>query len=193
MRYNSIMQSKSGFTIVELLVVVVVMGILSAVALVAFNGIQQQARESQLLAGIDALEKGLRMYEFKNGHFPDLTDVVPGDDFTAACVQPTAGGWPATEGLTSSQCYNLSSGGEIGYSTVLRDALLTVTSGIPDTSGMVSSIPGLLSARGIIYQYWSEDRVGLVYFIPSDKTCGRGKVNINLGSLLQCFVELRGV
>jgi len=37
---------KSGFTIVELLIVIVVIGILAAITIVAYNGIQQRARVS---------------------------------------------------------------------------------------------------------------------------------------------------
>ena len=37
---------RSGFTIVELLIVIVVIAILAAITIVAFNGIQERARAS---------------------------------------------------------------------------------------------------------------------------------------------------
>ena len=37
-------KTKSGFTIVELLIVIVVIGILAAITIVAYNGIQSRAR-----------------------------------------------------------------------------------------------------------------------------------------------------
>lgn len=47
-------KSKSGFTIVELLIVIVVIGTLAAISIVAYNGIQDRARnttvENDLLA-----------------------------------------------------------------------------------------------------------------------------------------------
>lgn len=39
--------SRSGFTIVELLIVIVVIGILAAITLVAYNGIQNRAKSAQ--------------------------------------------------------------------------------------------------------------------------------------------------
>jgi len=39
-------QKQSGFTIVELLIVVVVIAILAAITIVAYNGIQNRAKSS---------------------------------------------------------------------------------------------------------------------------------------------------
>ncbi len=39
-------QKQSGFTIVELLIVIVVIGILAAITIVAYNGVQQRARDA---------------------------------------------------------------------------------------------------------------------------------------------------
>ena len=40
-------KKQTGFTIVELLIVIVVIGILAAITIVAFNGVQQRARDAQ--------------------------------------------------------------------------------------------------------------------------------------------------
>ena len=47
----------SGFTIVELLVVIVVIGILASISIVAYNGIQNKARASATDADLVNIEK----------------------------------------------------------------------------------------------------------------------------------------
>lgn len=52
-------KTKSGFTIVELLIVIVVIGILAAITIVAYNGIQQRARASATSAALNQTAKKL--------------------------------------------------------------------------------------------------------------------------------------
>ncbi len=46
-----------GFTIVELLIVIVVIGILAAITIVAFNGVQQRAKDSRMQSEAKTLLK----------------------------------------------------------------------------------------------------------------------------------------
>lgn len=50
-----------GFTIVELLIVIVVIGILAAITIVAYNGIQDRARQSKIQADINSIVKAIRL------------------------------------------------------------------------------------------------------------------------------------
>lgn len=62
-------KSTSGFTIVELLVVIVIIATLAAISLVAFNGVQQRARDSQRKSDIATMQKVLAIYYGdKNGY-----------------------------------------------------------------------------------------------------------------------------
>lgn len=56
-----------GFTIVELIVVVAVIGLLVAIGSVSYNGIRQSASDKSLLSDIDAVESELARYAVKNG------------------------------------------------------------------------------------------------------------------------------
>lgn len=61
---------KQGFTIVELLIVIVVIGILAAITVVAFNGIQQRAQNNQTVSAVAAWVKALNSYRIDNGAYP---------------------------------------------------------------------------------------------------------------------------
>jgi type II secretion system protein G len=59
-----------GFTIVELLVVIVVIAILAAITIVAYNGIQTRARDTQRIQDIKTIAKALELYKIQNGSYP---------------------------------------------------------------------------------------------------------------------------
>ena len=56
-----------GFTIVELLIVVVVIAILASIVIVAYNGIQQKARNTARVQTVVAIQKSMLLYEADNG------------------------------------------------------------------------------------------------------------------------------
>jgi len=63
-------KTKNGFTIVELLIVVVVIGILAAITVLAYNGIQARARDNIRYADVKAIMKALELYKADNGRYP---------------------------------------------------------------------------------------------------------------------------
>lgn len=62
-----------GFTVVELMVVVVVIAILAAVSFVIYRGVQDSARNTQRESDIVAIVKSLEAYYAKNGSYPTST------------------------------------------------------------------------------------------------------------------------
>ncbi len=60
-----------GFTIVELLIVIVVIAILAAITVVAYNGIQQKANNSKTTQALSSWVQGLKMYKADNGRWPN--------------------------------------------------------------------------------------------------------------------------
>lgn len=59
-----------GFTLVELLIVIVVLGILTSISIVAYNGSQGRARDSIRQNDISELAKGLELYYLDNHKYP---------------------------------------------------------------------------------------------------------------------------
>ena len=59
-----------GFTIVELLIVIVVIAILAAISIVAYNGIQTRANNTQTIAAIKDYVKAYGLYALDNGTYP---------------------------------------------------------------------------------------------------------------------------
>lgn len=64
------MKSRSGFTIVELLIVIVVIAILAAITIVAYNGVQTRARDSARTSDVRAIQKALELYKAEHGRYP---------------------------------------------------------------------------------------------------------------------------
>lgn len=71
----------SGFTIVELLIVVVVIGILATITIVAYNGIQQRAHNAQTIAAVKDYAKIYMAYALDNGSYPSSSNYCLGDGY----------------------------------------------------------------------------------------------------------------
>lgn len=76
MAHKTKLNNQKGFTIVELLIVIVVIGILAALVITTFTGIQQKARNTERTTDIKALHGQIEAYYAQNGFYPDLADVT---------------------------------------------------------------------------------------------------------------------
>ena len=81
-----------GFTIVELLIVIVVIAILAAISVVSYNGIQTRAENSKTVAAVQAYKKALLQYATVNGSYPTTGGRCLGDTY------------PVLDGGTSDGC-----------------------------------------------------------------------------------------
>jgi prepilin-type N-terminal cleavage/methylation domain-containing protein len=66
---------QKGFTIVELLIVIVVIGILAALVITTYNGIQQKGRNTERTTDLKAVQGQLEAYYAQNGRYPSTTDI----------------------------------------------------------------------------------------------------------------------
>lgn len=71
------MRNQKAFTIVELLIVIVVIAILAAITIVAYNGIQQRARDAERSQELGELQKALEFYHADKGGYPACGGTTP--------------------------------------------------------------------------------------------------------------------
>lgn len=101
-------KQSSGFTIVELLIVIVIIGILAAITTIAYNGIQARANDSRMVSIVNQIEKALVLWH-------------------ADANTPPRGGYSSTTAFSGTNCTD-GTGGWIStgtYACALEDLLLS--------------------------------------------------------------------
>lgn len=63
----------AGFTIVEILIIIVVIGILASITVLSFNGIQQQSREAGIKSDLEVAVARIDRYRSDKGEYPPVT------------------------------------------------------------------------------------------------------------------------
>ena len=71
------MRKQRGFTIVELLIVIVVIGILAAIVIVSYNGIQKKATTAALASDLANASAKLQLYQVDNSTYPNSISDCP--------------------------------------------------------------------------------------------------------------------
>ncbi len=86
-----------AFTIVELLVVIVIIGILAAITIVSYTGISSKATASALQSDLTSATNKLNMYQVEYGNYPTSLSVVNGNycpiypEDAKYCIKPSSG------------------------------------------------------------------------------------------------------
>lgn len=71
----SLKKRNQGFTIVELLIVIVVIGILALLVITTYSGIQAKARNSKRQSDLNSIQTQLEAYFQQNGNYPSYADL----------------------------------------------------------------------------------------------------------------------
>ena len=88
-----------GFTIVELLIVIVIIGILAAITLVSYNGITQRANNTATIAAAKSVVDVTQSYYTVYGSFPAFNRCATQDN---DCTDSSANSVSATFGSNAS-------------------------------------------------------------------------------------------
>ena len=87
------LSKRSGFTLIEIILVVVIIGILAGIAIPKLGGKSEKAMIAQAQANITAISMAIQEYEIMNGEYPPsldaLLDESKGGPFMEKKVIPT--------------------------------------------------------------------------------------------------------
>lgn len=72
-KHQSSINPREGFTIVELLIVIVVIGILAAISIVAYNGIQNRSNDAAVKNDLTQMAKKVALYNAEESTYPSFT------------------------------------------------------------------------------------------------------------------------
>ena len=73
---KNLRKRESGFTIVELLIVIVVIGILAAITIVSYNGITAKANAATARSNAESVQKVAEAYNADNSVYPTLAQIT---------------------------------------------------------------------------------------------------------------------
>ena len=75
-KISNLRHRKDGFTIVELLIVIVVIGILAAITIIAYNGITTKANNANAQSNAETVQKIAEAYNADMGAYPTISQIV---------------------------------------------------------------------------------------------------------------------
>jgi type II secretion system protein G len=86
LRKGQKMRAKSGFTLVEILIVVVILGILAAIVIPQFTSASTEAKESALVSDLQSIRSQIELYKI---HHNDNLPGTQGETFIVAMTSRT--------------------------------------------------------------------------------------------------------
>ena len=83
---------QKGFTLVEILIVVVILGILAAIVIPQFTNASEQAKASSLVSQLQTIRSQLELYQVQhNGNYPTLAQLWDNMTLTTDVAGATTG------------------------------------------------------------------------------------------------------
>jgi len=130
-----------GFTIVELLVVIVVIGILAAITIVSYTGISQKAVASALQSDLSNTSKQLKLFQITNSNYPDsISTSCSTSTTTILCTKasPNTTYQYIVNNTANPQVFNLTATNTINNTSYTVTSSTQPTLGSYQTSGIVT-------------------------------------------------------
>lgn len=185
--------SNKGFTLVELLIVIIVIAILTTIAVVAYSGIQNRAYSAAATSARNSYTRMLKLYKVDKGRYP----IVAADGQTV-CLG-SASDYVAKAGFAANQCrYSDYSAATVSFDAAISAELRAYASlpavNWPPATETYSGT-GIDYYRGIFYYSGTLASQGsaawLWYYLPGQHVCpsdGYGSYDASTGET-QCTIS----
>jgi len=153
-----------GFTIVELIVVIMIIGILTAITVISYNGLQSKARDSSVLSDIDTMDALQTSYGLKNS--------TSGLAYYSGSGASTALGFTPSSGNVIDVVKNSTDYCIRGYNATATKNSINNAFTKESSSGVCSLLPASGVARGIDVvtiggQTWMKYNLNVGTMIPA--------------------------
>jgi type IV pilus assembly protein PilA len=97
---NKRVKKNAGFTLMELMIVVFIVGVLAAIGILAYNDYIVKSKISEVTNGLDTLATSVIEYHTKRGYFPNSYAVA-----NLASLPTTYGGYPLVISTSDKRCF----------------------------------------------------------------------------------------
>lgn len=143
---------RKGFTLVEILIVVIILGILAAIVIPQFTNASQNARESSLQSTLQTLRSQVELYKLQHGDaIPNL--VTNWSAFTGTSSFGGQSFGPYMQAIPVNPMNTL---------TAVSDAT-TNLSGVTTTTALAGDMTSPGATIGFLYDYESGNGSGLIF------------------------------
>lgn len=180
----------AGFTIVELLIVIVVIGILAAITIVSFNGVQNRAKDAAQVTAVSQWESIIKLYVAQHGSVPLSTPPTTADPHYFCLAES----YPSKDVFQANRCRYVQIGPDSSQHGEIDSGLISSlkeVGGIPKVpdagmgaSGAANGTPIKMLHRGIALVVENTPVVyKLVYGVASESCPGGDEAEVNYSEL----------
>ena len=154
-------KKQTGFTIVELLIVIVVIAILAAISIVAYNGIQERSKISSVNSSLSQINKAINAYQAIHGEYPSTAGAWRAqsdstkDSFIPGLVPGVVSSLPRAVQWDGSSTFYYRSNGTDYKLLFLYPSTQTIPASAANNDQVQSIIDPQRTTRG--WGYWSDD------------------------------------
>lgn len=90
-KMRKLLKQQEGFTLVELMIVVVILGILAGIGVQQYSAVQERAQKGVDKANRKMIENAIQLYRLSNGRDPENIDALEGYGIEPGMKDPWGG------------------------------------------------------------------------------------------------------